>query len=117
MDAYQAAYDAVRSRIGNADIGAAVHAAIRECGIDHHVWCATNAIAEAATLAAQEYKRPSAVYRPALGMDGNQWVALYGANLMEGVAGFGDTPALAMADFDRNWEAQRIRAKVGVGRE
>jgi hypothetical protein len=49
------------------------------------------------------YTAPSAVFRPALSIDGNQWCALYGADLQSGVAGFGDTPALAMADFDNNW--------------
>ncbi|MCW0104448.1 hypothetical protein [Burkholderia pseudomallei] len=34
------------------------------------------------------------------------WCALYGPNLMEGVCGFGDSPAEAMADFDKNWLAK-----------
>ena len=38
--------------------------------------------------------------------------ALYGSNLQEGVAGFGDSPADAMWDFDRNWST-KIAAKVG----
>lgn len=29
--------------------------------------------------------------------------ALYGDNLQDGVAGFGDSPALAMSDFDKSW--------------
>ena len=36
--------------------------------------------------------------------DGNQFCYLYGANLQEGVAGFGDTPELAMLDFDKNFK-------------
>jgi hypothetical protein len=31
---------------------------------------------------------------------------MYGDNLMDGVAGFGDTPAEAAAEFDRNWREQ-----------
>lgn len=31
--------------------------------------------------------------------DGNQWCCLYGVNLQEGIAGFGDTPYLSMTDF------------------
>lgn len=31
--------------------------------------------------------------------DGNQWVVLYGPNLHDGVAGFGDTPWAAMQAF------------------
>jgi len=47
--------------------------------------------------------QPSVLYRPALSVDGNQWCALYGADLQSGVAGFGDTPEQAMADFNRSW--------------
>ncbi len=50
-----------------------------------------------------ERQRPSVLYHPALYKDGNQWCALYGANIQEGVAGFGDTPSDAMLDFDRVW--------------
>jgi hypothetical protein len=48
------------------------------------------------------------VLRPKLFPDGNQWCALYGENLQEGVAGFGDTPAEAMLDFDRNFHSQKL---------
>jgi hypothetical protein len=41
--------------------------------------------------------------RPALSLDGNKWIALYGENLQEGVVGIGDSPAEAMRDFDRAW--------------
>lgn len=41
--------------------------------------------------------------RPRLYIDGNQWCALYGENLMEGVAGFGDSPAAACYAFDREF--------------
>lgn len=54
-------------------------------------------------------QRPSAIFRPSIGLDGNKWCALYGPNLQEGVAGFGDSPADAMADFDKNWNV-----KIGV---
>jgi hypothetical protein len=56
--------------------------------------------------AAMEFRRPSAVWRPSLSIDGNQWYALYGANLQDGVAGFGESPELAMYDFDKNWYAK-----------
>ena len=46
---------------------------------------------------------PSAIYRPRIFMDGNKWCALYGENIQEGVAGFGDSPQEAMMDFDANW--------------
>lgn len=50
-----------------------------------------------------ESARPCVLFRPALSVDGNQWCALYGANIQDGVAGFGDSPAAAMYEFDRNW--------------
>ncbi len=53
-----------------------------------------------------ESRLPSRVYRPKLFIDGDQWCALYGDDLQAGVAGFGNTPALAMEDFDKNWNSQ-----------
>lgn len=53
----------------------------------------------------ERYGRPSAIMRPKLSIDGNQWCALYGDNLQDGVAGFGNSPADAVWDFDRNWAA------------
>ncbi|MNT04585.1 hypothetical protein D3C72_1391710 [compost metagenome] len=74
---------------------------------------AANAVVNAAQMvgaewqaAAAEVQRPSAIYRPALSIDGNQWCALYGDNLQDGVSGFGDSPADAMWDFDMNWCAK-----------
>ncbi len=32
--------------------------------------------------------------------DGNQWCVLYGENLQEGIAAFGDTPSDAMYHFE-----------------
>lgn len=46
---------------------------------------------------------PSVLYRPRIFIDGDKWCALYGDNLQDGVAGFGDSPAEAMYDFDQNW--------------
>jgi len=50
---------------------------------------------------------PHVLYKPTLSQDGDQWCALFGENLAEGVAGFGDTPAEAMAAFDKAWRTQR----------
>lgn len=60
---------------------------------------------EAQKTCAEEQMRPCVLFKPAISVDGNQWCALYGDNLQDGVAGFGDSPADAMADFDRNWKA------------
>lgn len=46
---------------------------------------------------------PHRIYGAKLSKDGNQWCWLYGENLQEGIAGFGDTPALAAKEFDRAW--------------
>lgn len=51
---------------------------------------------------------PSALLRPAVYPDGDMWCALYGEDLQRGVAGFGETPELACADFDKNWRGQRL---------
>ena len=49
------------------------------------------------------YEEPSAIYRPKLSIDGDQWCALYGDNLQDGVAGFGNSPSAAMQDFNKQW--------------
>jgi len=51
---------------------------------------------------------PALLWRPRLFIDGNQWCALYGDNLQDGVAGFGDTPDKAMRNFDLNWCEQKV---------
>jgi len=65
--------------------------------------------AHAAELVELERKRPFMLLKPKIYPDGNQWCALYGDNLQEGVAGFGDTPELAARDFDIAW----LNAKAG----
>lgn len=47
--------------------------------------------------------RPSVLMRPRIFIDGNQWCCLYGDNIQDGVAGFGDTPEAAACDFDTSW--------------
>ncbi len=64
-----------------------------------HISNMRECVAEIAT-SANWSARPSVLYRPTLSLDGNQWCALYGRNLQEGIAGFGDTPADAMRHFD-----------------
>lgn len=46
---------------------------------------------------------PSMMLRPRLFIDGNRWCALLGENIQDGVCGFGASPALAYADFDKHW--------------
>lgn len=103
-DSYQAVYDAVRSRFSGCDVAAAIRDGVHLDGS-----FAIHGVAQEAYTAIAQVQEsmtaPSAIYRPRIGLDGNQWCALYGDNLQDGVAGFGDTPAAAMADFDRNWNA------------
>jgi len=100
-DNYQAVYDAVRSKISGGDIGSAVRDVIfQQFDISH----SQAMVRDAFMCAAYDMSVPSVLYKPALSIDGNKWCALYGDNLQDGVAGFGDSPALAMADFDKNWK-------------
>ena len=55
-----------------------------------------------------DHQRPSVLYRPDIGLDGNKYSVLYGRNLMEGCGGFGDTVAEAMADVDKNWLEKKV---------
>lgn len=63
--------------------------------------------AEAAYWAEQERQRPFHLLRPPVFPDGNQWCCLYGEDLMQGVAGFGDTPDAASRAFDEAWKTER----------
>jgi hypothetical protein len=103
-DTYQAIYDAVRGSLHHCNVESAIRDAIGN-GLD-----ASNAIEsfrQELCIAANEMQRPSVLFRPSIGVDGNKWCALYGEDLAHGIAGFGDTPAEAMADFDRAWATQR----------
>ena len=44
-----------------------------------------------------------AMLKPSLQRDGNQWCVLYGEDLQVGIAGFGDSPHLAIMDFNNEW--------------
>jgi len=50
----------------------------------------------------QQYKLLS-MLNPKVGIDGNAFYVLYGENLQDGIAGFGDTPHKAVEDFNINW--------------
>ena len=103
MDTYQAIYDAVASKINNGDIGQAVEQAIMRSGLDHQAMMAVESIRYSMSEIAQANTLPSVLYRPVLSIDGNQWCALYGKDLVVGVCGFGDTPEKAINAFNKNW--------------
>lgn len=67
--------------------------------IAHEVWCAGQAWQQAAAA----HERPCVLWKPKLFIDGNQWCALFGENIQEGVVGFGDSPDAAMREFDDAW--------------
>lgn len=102
-DIYDATYSAVRSKISGGNISEAVRDVLRQsCDFSR----AAQAAHQAAIIIEAEQTRPSVLYKPDLGKDGNMWSALYGSNIQEGVCGWGETPAKAMADFDKNWQEQ-----------
>ena len=43
------------------------------------------------------------ILKPKIYLDGNQWCVLHGENIMIGIAGFGDTPYLAILDFNKQF--------------
>ena len=61
-----------------------------------------------------EMARPSFILKPRLSIDGDQWCALYGENLMNGVAGFGDSPDEAYKAFDTAWHEKLSKVKAGI---
>lgn len=69
---------------------------------------------EQISIVGYEWSRPSVLYRPRLFPDGNAWCALYGDDLMTGVAGFGATPEEAMRVFDREWYSAKPPKKKGI---
>lgn len=54
---------------------------------------------------ALEKQRPCVIYKPILKIDGNMWCASFG-DMPEGVHGFGESPEMAMADFDKQWNSK-----------
>lgn len=64
-----------------------------------------------AAIEAEEFNL-IALLQPKIFIDGNQWCVLYGDNLQDCVAGFGDSPILAVYDFNKNW--RKPLAKAGV---
>ena len=55
-----------------------------------------------AAIEAEEFNLLS-VLKPKIFIDGDQWCVLYGDNLQDGIAGFGDSPVLAVYDFNKAW--------------
>lgn len=75
-----------------------------------------NVICEEAAIVRAALTAPHVLYRPTLEPDGTKWCALFGTDLATGVAGFGGTPAEAMAAFDRAWAEQKTPAAAFAAR-
>lgn len=58
---------------------------------------------------------PSVIHAPEIAMEGKKWTAKIGDNPHDGVWGYGDSVAEAMADFDRLW-VERIKVGSEPGR-
>jgi len=75
-----------------------------EQGILNEQWNAAHMSTNAAEQALATEKRRgmwAVIYGLVPYKDGDQWCVLLGENLQEGIAGFAETPAGAIADFDR----------------
>ena len=48
--------------------------------------------------------------KPKVSIDGNQWCVLYGENLQDGVAGFGDTLMKAIYNFNKSFHLPITKA-------
>lgn len=107
METYQAIYDAVRSKIQGGSVTDAIEQAFRDSGLSHYTQQASSRFIEEISDVASEHTRPSVLMRPKIYIDGDEWCALYGENLQDGVAGFGISPQKAMSDFDREWRSDK----------
>ena len=99
MDTYQPIFDAVRSKISVFDGVRLREDIARRLDFSQQA----EFVREDFSSVSWQMKRPCVLFRPSLYVDGDQWCAIYGEDLQSGVAGFGDSPALAMADFDTEW--------------
>lgn len=68
--------------------------------------------AQEANITEQARRAPHVLMRPRVYPDGTKWCALYGEDLVMGVAGFGDTPEEACAAFDQAWFHERTPAAI-----
>ena len=55
--------------------------------------------------------------RPEVYRDGDQWCALHGDDITEGICGFGDTPALALAAYYTSFKTSDAQVTAALERE
>lgn len=106
MNDYQAIYDATTRALMGAGgkVSAGVQQAFGEAG--GQAYAAAQAWMGAGYDVGTAMTRPSVLYRPRIFINGGMWCALYGENVQDGVAGFGNSPEAAMANFDAAWTAK-----------
>ena len=80
-------------------------------GITSHNASIDTDAAVARREAAQRMNTPFMMLRPRITLDGVKGCAIYGENLQDGVAGFGDSPAEAESAFNVAW-ATKIAPKA-----
>ena len=104
-DSFQAIYEGVRSRITGCD----AREAIREAISPHFDFAnyAIRCVQQELEGAASDMRQPHVLMRPKIYLDGDQWCALYGESLQDGVAGFGKSPEQAMIAFDVAWRKEQ----------
>lgn len=107
MSYSQEIYDAVRSKISGGDIGATISEVARNA---FDISWEKDAVKTEFLNVAHEMQRPCVLFKPDLSQDGNAWLAIYG-DLPTGVVGAGETPAEAMADFDKAWHRKAVTPK------
>lgn len=107
MSYSQEIYDAVRSKISGGDIGGAVSEIARNA---FDISWEKDAVKTEFLNVAYEWQRPSVVFKPTISQDGNAWLAILG-DLPTGVVGAGNTPAEAMADFDKAWHRPALSTR------
>ncbi len=101
-DNYQAVYDAVRSKMSHFNGDQLMQNIVSNMDCSHAVQMVQQSFQETAW----DMSRPSILLKPTIKKDGDKWCALYGENLTDGVAGFGDSPNKAFLDFDKNWNGK-----------
>lgn len=107
MDNYQAVYEAVRSRIGEFNGERLIQEIVSKFDISYQVESIKNEFINVA----YEQQRPSVLFSPKLSIVGDQYRALFGDGIEEGVVAFGKTPDEAMRNFDKSWEKQLTKKK------
>lgn len=86
-------------------------ACIRDAAISH-----ISSVGNELYEAAEKLNSFAIAYRLVPFRDGDQWCVLLGDDLQSGIAGFGESPALAIRDFDRAMYTKSAILSTTTGR-